>query len=438
MGGGANLHFQKLQEQIKISPFGGPNIVGNKPFFENMQNMPNMPPIDSGNGGKVARPGTGYPGQNAPLASTDFVHQTPGLPGYPPSAQRAVSYAPPTRFSGHHTSNRKMSGYKSSGAARFNCDDDTPTRPGSGYRDSGNSQALVPRNTNEEDCVLAEWSERLTKMWNSVEAYCRAYVVGENKSLHLYLQTNTPNVWQYICDVLYPNNPTTAGSSHAQVLLADVPARAHLVERLVIQYFINQMWCAEGWSQFNADTDERMRQAEHRLKNLDRTFSRTPMQIPSEAANHPPEYHVAERQAALETQAQLVARILMDSRFQEFRQFKINHHVDRVKMIVGPMLPTTKTRNESQYDLHNLVSQAMELSAVMFESRRRFDFTWNSTCTKFSAEHHSSLDSSLPPIQLQVNQWRLKLVVTPGITLRDERNPNISRRVLKSDVLVMS
>ncbi|KAH8892022.1 hypothetical protein GQ53DRAFT_746466, partial [Thozetella sp. PMI_491] len=135
--------------------------------------------------------------------------------------------------------------------------------------------------------------------------------------------------------------------------------------------------------------------------------------------------------------AQLIARILMDPRFQEFRQFKINHHVDRVKMIVGPMISTTKMRNDSQFDLHSLVSHAMELSAIMFESRRRFDFIWNDTCAKFSVEFHSSVDNTMPPLTLQMRQWRLKLVITPGINMRDERSPGTKSHILKSDVLVM-
>ena len=155
-------------------------------------------------------------------------------------------------------------------------------------------------------------------------------------------------------------------------------------------------------------------------------------------ANPSTAYKVAERQALLETQGQLVARILTHARFQEFRQYKATFHCDRVKLIVGPMLPTIKARQESQWDLFSIVTSAMELSACMFQGRRLFSFIWNDTCAKFAAENHNALDNMMPPMTLQVRQWRLKLVITPGIAVRDERNPAIVRRVLKSDVMVMS
>ncbi|KAH8892023.1 hypothetical protein GQ53DRAFT_746467 [Thozetella sp. PMI_491] len=201
-------------------------------------------------------------------SSPDFPRPATAMLGYPAAAQRAVSYAAPPRY--NHNSGRKFSGQKSSGAARFNYfDEDTPTRPGSGFRDSSMTQVLAPRPVGDEDRLSAEWRDRFGKLWTAVAGYCRTYVAGENKNLHLFLQANAPNVWQYICDVLYPNNPTTAGSSHAQILLADLESRAYLVQRLVIQYFINQMWCAEGWNQFNEDTDRGLKLAEDNLKTLE-------------------------------------------------------------------------------------------------------------------------------------------------------------------------
>ncbi len=151
------------------------------------------------------------------VTSPEFAHQTPaGLSMGYPHQHRSASYAAPPKFG--NMSNRKSSGFKSSGQARFHFDDETPTRGGGGggggYRDGGESQALVSRST-KEDLIAAEWAERFSKMFGMVLGWCKMYVTGENSNLQNFLQASAPNLWQYICDVLYPNQPATNGASHA-------------------------------------------------------------------------------------------------------------------------------------------------------------------------------------------------------------------------------
>ncbi len=37
----------------------------------------------------------------------------------------------------------------------------------------------------------------------------------------------------------------------------------------MIQYIVNQMWCVEGWLGFDKETDDGLKEAEQRLKNLE-------------------------------------------------------------------------------------------------------------------------------------------------------------------------
>ena len=222
-----------------------------------------------------------FGGGGVPVASPDFVRQTPANMGMGfPHQPRSVSYAPPPKFGPMST--RKSSGFKTSGQARFNFDEDTPTRTGSGmYRDNSGDlaslQAMVPRGPpSKEDQLVAEWADRFSKMFGMILGWCKSYVTGDNTTLHEYLQRSAPNLWQYVCDVLYPNQPSTNGAAHARFLLSDVESRAFLVERLVIQYIVNHMWCIDGWLGFDKETDDSLRDTEQRLRNLDCTYICSP------------------------------------------------------------------------------------------------------------------------------------------------------------------
>jgi hypothetical protein len=152
-----------------------------------------------------------------------------------------------------------------------------------------------------------------------------------------------------------------------------------------------------------------------------------------------PVYKTFERQSIVDKTGQTIGAILKDPDFPAFRQRKESFHQQRLKTIVGPLMDLTASRHDAGFDLHNIASTAFQVSANMFQSRLNFQFVWNDTCSKFVAECHVAKDTNLDPSTLQTKQWRLKLVITPGITLRDDRGLNlVPKRVLRSEVLVMN
>ena len=131
--------------------------------------------------------------------------------------------------------------------------------------------------------------------------------------------------------------------------------------------------------------------------------------------------------------------ILTDPDFPSFRQRKESFHQQRLKTIVGPLMDGSASRSDAGYDLHNIAATALQISANMFQSRLSFQFVWNDTCTKFTADSHIAKETAVDAVTLQMRQWRLKLVITPGVTIRDDRGMSIvPRRVLRSEVLVMN
>lgn len=124
-----------------------------------------------------------------------------------------------------------------------------------------------------------------------------------------------------------------------------------------------------------------------------------------------------------------------------FKNHKLNQHHQHLKTMVAPFLPRDKkstTTQEAFYDLFTIAGSAWELSTKLFQSRLTFQYVWNDVHTRFSAETHRSLGIDLDPHMLQQEYWRIKLCVTPAITLRNDQGMTIdTKNILKSGVLVM-
>jgi hypothetical protein len=131
--------------------------------------------------------------------------------------------------------------------------------------------------------------------------------------------------------------------------------------------------------------------------------------------------------------------MLADPAFPEYRARRISFHQQRLKTIVGPLMDPEASRTDAGFDLHAVASTALQTSALMFQSRLNFEFSWSDTCSKFSVDYHIPLEPPMDPLMLQQKQYRIKLTVTPTILFRDDRGVSTNqKRVLRSEVFVMN
>jgi hypothetical protein len=90
-------------------------------------------------------------------------------------------------------------------------------------------------------------------------------------------------------------------------------------------------------------------------------------------------------------------------------------------------------------DLGAIVMNAWRLSVKMNTSRLSFQLHYPDTAGKFVAATMKAVnDPHNDPMNLQVKQARMKLVITPGITRRDDTGTTIIANHLHSaSVLIM-
>jgi hypothetical protein len=145
------------------------------------------------------------------------------------------------------------------------------------------------------------------------------------------------------------------------------------------------------------------------------------------------------RQKLIDQQARAVQTIIASSNYQDFRSTQLSHHSKRLRDMLGPLLNQGCPRAEAGRDLGAIAIKSWELSVRMFTSHLTFQVYFPETAAKFNAATMIAKDQpKVDPMQLQIKQTRLKLVITPVITLRDDRGTTIKAKNLHfSTVLTM-
>nr|CAD21083.1 hypothetical protein [Neurospora crassa] len=282
--------------------------------------------------------------------------------------------------------------------------------------------------THDEDGPTATFSGKLTHLLTVViRAFTHKYFGKPMPEVESRLRKESPSLFSYMCDLVYPGRGRKIGESHVSFLLNDDVSRPYLVERLLVQYFTSTMLQSEGWTGYEPSVDKEMASLSARLKDS------------SGAQNHSKTH---ERQAMVNRQAELVKQMVDHPKWAEFKNYKVNDHYQKFKKMVGPFLPPgpkSDVRDEALFDLFSIAERAWSVAQMGWESRMTYVYLWSETCSKFVEASHTAVNSEVPAGQLQARQMRISLVVTPGVTMRDDsRGMNIGTRLVRrSDVLVM-
>lgn len=141
----------------------------------------------------------------------------------------------------------------------------------------------------------------------------------------------------------------------------------------------------------------------------------------------------------IDQQSKAVQSVVSSADYSKFRAKKLGEHTKRLRDMLGPLLNQNAVRSEAGGDLGAIAVTTWELSVKMNTSHLTFQIYFPETAAKFSAATMIAKDNSgVDPMSLQIKQNRLKLVITPVITMRDDRGTTIKAKSLHySNVLLM-
>ncbi|KAK3947088.1 hypothetical protein QBC32DRAFT_385931 [Pseudoneurospora amorphoporcata] len=282
--------------------------------------------------------------------------------------------------------------------------------------------------THNDDGPTATFCQQLTHLLTVViRAFTHKYFAKPMPEVESRIRKESSSLFFYMCDLVYPGRGRKIGESHVSYLLNDDVSRPYLVERLLVQYIVTTMLQSDGWTGYEPSVDKEMASLSARLKDT------------TGAQNHSKTH---ERQAMVDRQAELVKKMVDHPKWAEFKNYKVNDHYQRFKKMVGPFLPPgpkSDVRDEALFDLFSIAEKAWAIAQKGWESRMTYVYLWSETCSKFMEASHHAVNSDVSGLVLQQRQMRISLVVTPGVTMRDDsRGMNIGTKLVRrSDVLVM-
>lgn len=147
-----------------------------------------------------------------------------------------------------------------------------------------------------------------------------------------------------------------------------------------------------------------------------------------------------ERASLVSAQTIAISHIVSSEEYPPFRSAVLDKHTKNLRALLGPMLNLGVARANAGRDLGAIVVNAFDISTKLFTSSYSFVIMFPKCGDKFQYASMICRDSShsIDPLSLQIKQYRLKLVITPIITLRDDRQLTIKvASVQYANVLVM-
>lgn len=130
--------------------------------------------------------------------------------------------------------------------------------------------------------------------------------------------------------------------------------------------------------------------------------------------------------------------VISDPTYPLFRSAQIEKYSKTIKGIAGPFLNYDASQTIAGQELAHTIMKAWDLSAKMHAAQVSFQNIYPETGGRFTAATMVAKDCPKDGMQLQREQARIKLVICPAITMRDDRGTSITAKaVIHSDVLVM-
>lgn len=300
-------------------------------------------------------------------------------------------------------------------------------RAASGACPSSN-QAAVPSSSSSAPAPTPagethNWEADFDKLFSLVLGYCQSFSKAlpvPAKHLEGHVRAEADGLWEFMSSLHNPLD-TRVGSREVAALLVDDNARPYFLVRLILQHMVKSVFSSDGWEGFSQEIRAEMKSLDKRLAG----------------GKDIPIVKPHERQAIVDRKAALVSRILASTRAETFKATRKTSHMERLYHMVAPFVPVAN-RARALRDLNGIVAVAFDLSAKLWLSRMTFLFLFNDPATKFSpGSQQAVIENDNQMEGKSIETWRVKLTVTPTVTLRDDREMTIRvKQILKAKVLV--
>ncbi|EMR85332.1 hypothetical protein ACHAPC_009508 [Botrytis cinerea] len=268
--------------------------------------------------------------------------------------------------------------------------------------------------------ISVAFAKDFSDIFALAEGWARSYCCIPNIQEDRAIASSNQALWNYMTKLTY-NDPQSA-HSHVMALLSSENTRFWFVMRMAMSYCFDNIMTLKTFEQYN-DTV-----AAHLAKISQQLTAR-------------PTASAEKRQKLVAEQSAVVKSVINAPEFARFRNDSLTNHTKHLRDILGPLMNEGTSKSKAGTDLGAIIIASMDLCCRMWTAKLSFQVIFPELLgNKFTAGTMIAKDHPRDnPYQLQTKQKRLKLVMTPSITMRDDNSITIIAKSLhKASVLLMT
>lgn len=148
------------------------------------------------------------------------------------------------------------------------------------------------------------------------------------------------------------------------------------------------------------------------------------------------------RQRVIEDHAKIIKAIASAKEVSEFRRRTVDRHANIMGALLDPVRSQSVSAEEAQKSLRIMVAACWDISIKVWSSGKTLHYVFPECAAKFSPGTMEPLNAhhlGATPEELVASMCRVSLVVTPTMTLRDDRDSARMQchAIHKAQVIVM-
>ncbi|KAI6245714.1 hypothetical protein HI914_06019 [Erysiphe necator] len=282
-----------------------------------------------------------------------------------------------------------------------------------------NINSYNPTYTSEDD-PAPEFKVGFDKVLNMIEKWCKTNANQPNECNDAKVALQNPSLWSYMMDCVDCGD-SDVSESRVKDLISSASTRYRFVMRMATTYIFKDLLSLKNFYGFNEEANKMLNDFESMME--ERGMKATI------------------RQGIIDRRDTVIKNIIEDTGYDLLRSMRLNQHSNSLRGILGSFLNEDCDFASAGRDLGAIVALSFDLCARIHSSALTFQILFpNLTTTKFNASTMIVRDKILiKPLALHhIAMTRLKLVISPMVTLRDDRGTTIKAKSLQlATVLTM-
>ncbi|KAH8158376.1 hypothetical protein CIB48_g9872 [Xylaria polymorpha] len=284
---------------------------------------------------------------------------------------------------------------------------------------------MIPRDKEEWDAVDVQ--RALSHLYDLCKGYvANCHMQRPPNVAFSKLKEQESYTWHYLMQQVYKDPEHAA--NHLAYLLSTKAFVPYLLQRTCVDYLLKKLLTPQVFLGFSDQMDGHLQALQGQLANI--------------ADHRERPTHNRNRQRVIEDHAKLIKAIAMSREVAEFRKRTVDRHANIMSALLDPCRAQGTSIDMAHKSLRIMVAACWDISIKVWSSGKTLHYVFPECANKFSPGTMEALNGhhmAGSPEELVTSQCRVSLVVTPTMTLRDDRDAARMQcyAIHKAQVLVM-